>query len=313
MNSYSRISLLATCGVAILLIGCRGSVRQEKAKVVGTKSPQSFNQVRKAAEKGDAKAQFELAEMYFQGEGVAQDSDEGIRWCRKAADHGNAQALMYLAHGVDPAEAARLHRKAADLGDAEAQFILGEDYYGGRGVPRDKEAAIQWYQQAAERGHLQAQLYLATMYSSGEASASKPNYGVAAYWFRMAADQGDANAQGNLGIMYRNGDGVIQDYAEAVRLCSAAADKGESFAQATLGEMYQHGQGVIQDYVKAHMWFNIAASRALFPFAQQMCAKQRDLVASKMTPAQVAEAQRMAREWKPQRQAIGPGENDAHP
>jgi TPR repeat protein len=114
--------------------------------------------------------------------------------------------------------------------------------------------------------------------------------------------------------MYRNGEGVTQDYVEAVRLCSAAAEKGEYAAQATLGEMYQHGQGVLQDYEKARMWFNIAASRAAsIPYLQQEYAKQRDLVASKMPPDQIAEAQRLARDWKPQQQGGNPGVHDAHP
>jgi TPR repeat protein len=170
MNSYSRIALLTTCGVAILLIGCREISRQEKSKVAGAKSPQSFNEVRKAAEHGDAKAQLALGDLYVRGEGVAQDSAEGIRWCRKAADQGNIQALKYLALllGYDHAEVVRLHRKAADLGDAETQYLLGEDYYQGQGVPKDKEAATLWYRRAAEQGYLQAQIQLGEMYFFGE-------------------------------------------------------------------------------------------------------------------------------------------------
>ncbi len=58
--------------------------------------------------------------------------------------------------------------------------------------------------------------------------------------------------------------------------------------------MYHNGRGVTQDYVQAHMWFNLAAARGLkFP------EKRRDRLAKKMTPAQIAEAQKLAREWKP--------------
>ena len=59
------------------------------------------------------------------------------------------------------------------------------------------------------------------------------------------------------------------------------------------------GKGVPQDYVATHMWFNLAASRAEDAAIRDMAAKERDLVASMMTPAQIAEAQRMAREWAP--------------
>ena len=60
--------------------------------------------------------------------------------------------------------------------------------------------------------------------------------------------------------------------------------------------MYEDGRGVPQDYVRAHMWFNLAASGAS---GHDWMIKYRDLVAAKMTPDQIAEAQRMAREWKP--------------
>jgi TPR repeat protein len=58
--------------------------------------------------------------------------------------------------------------------------------------------------------------------------------------------------------------------------------------------MYALGQSVPQDYVKAHLWFNIAAYNGL-----QEAIKSRDTAASQMTPAQLVEAQKLAREWKP--------------
>ena len=58
--------------------------------------------------------------------------------------------------------------------------------------------------------------------------------------------------------------------------------------------MYERGQGAPQDYVQAHMWFNLAAARG-----NADAARKRDLVAAKMTPAQIAEAQKLVREWKP--------------
>jgi hypothetical protein len=69
-----------------------------------------------------------------------------------------------------------------------------------------------------------------------------------------------------------------------------------------LGEMYREGQGVPQDYVQAHKWYNLAAAN--YTSASQTkyrddAVKNRDALARKMTPAQIAEAQRLAREWKP--------------
>ena len=62
--------------------------------------------------------------------------------------------------------------------------------------------------------------------------------------------------------------------------------------------MYNNGQGVPQDYVQAHKWVNLAASRATEEVAERS-RLMRDKLAKIMTVSQVAEAQRLAREWQP--------------
>ncbi len=113
------------------------------------------------------------------------------------------------------------------------------------------------------------------------------------------AVQGYAYAQAELGSMYAAGRGVAQDYAEAASWYQKAADQGNATAQGKLAGLYARGLGVPQDYVLAHMWYNLAASRAECVSAHHEMAERRDLIAAKMTPAEIAEAQRMAREWKP--------------
>jgi TPR repeat protein len=78
-----------------------------------------------------------------------------------------------------------------------------------------------------------------------------------------------------------------------------AADQGNVLAQVNLGLLYERGRGIPQDYERAHMWFNLAASRAEDAETLNFAVKNRDALAAKMTPAQIAEAQRMAREWVP--------------
>ena len=73
-----------------------------------------------------------------------------------------------------------------------------------------------------------------------------------------------------------------------------SADKGDAGAQFSLGFMYQKGLGVPQDYVRAYMWFDLAAAQGT-----KGAAEWRELIAARMTPAQIAEAQKLAREWKP--------------
>ena len=113
-------------------------------------------------------------------------------------------------------------------------------------------------------------------------------------WYRKAAEQGYARAQHNLGMMYRDGEGVPRDYAEALKWFSKAAVQGDARAQASLGIMYTIGSGVPQDYVLALMWSNLAASQE-----NEGAISLRELVAGMMTFKQFAEAQKLAREWKP--------------
>jgi hypothetical protein len=103
----------------------------------------------------------------------------------------------------------------------------------------------------------------------------------------------------HLGFLYYSGSGVPQSFVEAAKWYRLAADHGVAEAQHDLGVMYMTGQGVPQDYVLAHMWLNLAASQipASKKEDRDEAVKARDLVASKMTPEQIAEAQKRARDW----------------
>ena len=135
----------------------------------------------------------------------------------------------------------------------------------------------------------------------GHAAYERGDYSEAARWCRLGAEQGDHKAQFMLGGLYANGKGVPQDHAEAAKWWSLAAEQGAAPAQNNLASAYALGEGVPQDYVLAHMWYNLASSR--FPASagnwRSSAARLRDLTAARMTPAQIAEAQKLAREWKP--------------
>ena len=151
--------------------------------------------------------------------------------------------------------------RSAEQGDADVQFSLGVGYVKGRGVPQD--------------------------------------YGAARKWFQLAAEQGHAAAQFNLGLMYASGLGVPRDYGEAVRWYRKAAKQGNAAAQHNLGMEYALGESVPRNYVEAYMWLNLAVSRESGAKAKSYV-KDRDAVAGEMTPQQIAKAQRLAREWKPE-------------
>ena len=86
------------------------------------------------------------------------------------------------------------------------------------------------------------------------------------------------------------------DYATVLRLWRPLAEQGHAWAQFNLGVIYYNGRGVKRDYVIAHKWLNLAAAKG-----HKAAASLRDFFAKRLTPAQIAEAQRLAREWKPKK------------
>ena len=175
---------------------------------------------------------------------------------------------------------------------------LAADLQAGMAAERGEDAtALEEWRPLAEQGDAEAQARLGGMYLSGQGVTQ--DYAEAVKWYRLAAEQGYADAQDELGAMYMDGQGVTQDYAEAARWYRLAAEQGETSAQFALGFMYNRGRGITQDYVQAHMWLNLAAGRMPPGLLRDTAAGSRDTIAKRMTPAQVAEAQRLAREWRP--------------
>ena len=154
----------------------------------------------------------------------------------------------------------------------------------------DYATALRELKPLAEQGNAEAQYLLGVMYGSGDGVPQ--DYKEAVKWYRKAAEQGNAEAQYSLGLMYATERGVPQDYKEAAKWFRKAAEQGNAEAQYLLGAMYVRGEGVLQDYVQAHMWCNIAGVNG-----SEQGTSGRDRLAAKMTPAQIAEAQKLAREW----------------
>lgn len=111
--------------------------------------------------------------------------------------------------------------------------------------------------------------------------------------------KGDAEAQFDLGKNYETGRiGLPKDFVQAEHWYREAANQGEPFAQASLGILYGFGKGVTPDLVQALMWYDLAADHTSGG-DQVSIVEMRDDLASRMTPQQVAEARRLAKEWKP--------------
>ncbi len=171
---------------------------------------------------------------------------------------------------------------------AWADFQAGVDAY----LRGDYATALCEFRPVAEQGDAEAQYNLGLLYDNGWGVPQ--DYGQARQWFEKAASQGVADAQFNLGMLYASGHGVSQDYVQAWQWYEQAAAQGHAAAQLRLGLLYAHGRGVQKDYVQALKWHNLTAANGA-----EVAGRHRDALAEQMTPAQIAEAQKLAREWKP--------------
>jgi len=160
-----------------------------------------------------------------------------------------------------------------------------------------KEATANEVRKLAEEGNMIAQNKLGQFYKFGRGVPQ--NYGQAKRWFEEAAKQGHAGAQINLGMLYLQEDAPPRSPQMAIFWFSRAAEQGVVPAFAKLGQMYQEAQGVPEDFVQAYMWFHLAATNGEAPSAER-----RDILATKMTYAQITEAQKRAQEWKPTRKSL---------
>jgi serine/threonine-protein kinase len=183
---------------------------------------------------------------------------------------------------------------AAEL-QARAQnaYEEGLRYERGQGVPRDEAEAAKRFRAAADLGHPAAQGMLGLYYYEGRGGLPR-DFAEAANFFRQAAEKGDGRGMNGIGLLYFTGrGGLAKDEATAVKWIRRAADQGYSIAQNNLGTMTESGRGTPQDLVAAHMWYALAAAAGNAEAAQN-----RDRLARRLTPEQIAEARARADEWK---------------
>jgi tetratricopeptide (TPR) repeat protein len=154
----------------------------------------------------------------------------------------------------------------------------------------DYADAAKWYRLAANAGHSRAQGQLGLMYAIGQGVPKDTT--LAVKWARAAAEQNDEFSQTYLGDLYINGRGVPVDHAEGAKWCRLAADKGNVVAQMLLGSLYHNGQGVPRDLVRAYILFSLAARERPNANPEHILQAKslRDLVATKVTPLEIAGA-----------------------
>lgn len=143
---------------------------------------------------------------------------------------------------------------------------------------------------AAKQGDAAAQYRLGRAYLLGEGLPQ--SYEKALLWFDLSAKQNNPDALSHLGLAYLMGQGVPRHKGRAFEFYRQAAELGHAGAQSLIALMYLQGDGVNFSQIRAYLWFHIAADNG-----HPNAGKNRDIIAQKMTPDQIIEAQKLAQQW----------------
>lgn len=227
----------------------------------------TIDELKAKAEEGDASAQYELGNAYYDGFKVPKDNELAYTYTKLAADQGHAPAQSFLGflylegRGVNQNYGMALHyyKLSADQGFAEGQYRLGYLYRTGAGVEKDNRAAAYYYKLAADQGYAKAQLALGRLYYKGEGVAQ--DYLTAYNLLKQASDNNNAEATALIGTMHYNGEGVSKDVEKAFLCYSIAAEQGNATGQNRLAIMYADGEVVEKDLERAFHYYKLAADQ----------------------------------------------------
>jgi TPR repeat protein len=307
-------AFIILAGMVILSAGCASDPYQKGFKAYRSGDyATAMQELSTLAERGDAEAQLHLGLMYRDGQGVLPNPREAEKWLQRSAEQENVMARIALASMYadrqgfiqDDVKALMWFNFAVVQGSNEAVPLrdslllrmtpaqVAEAQRLGREFKSEKEyqGMVRDLKPLAESGDAAAQMKLGILYYRGR--GVDRDYAEAARLFRLAAEKGDPYAQSNLAYMCELGEGVPQDYGEAARWYLKAAEQGNIQAQFYAGRLYEKGQGVPQNDVIALSFYILASAKG-----EARATTERDRLTVWMSPDQVAEAQRRAREFK---------------
>jgi TPR repeat protein len=248
----------------------------------------------------DHRAQAEIADRYIDGRYVPKDWETGICWYRAAAQNGSSYAEYWLGifyqNGWVVKEsatvAAHWFTLASRHGDhVAAERQVAERYaYDDSGV-HDMGKALVWYERAAAKHDLKAELALGNFYTTSHESGDIHR---ALSWYGKASAQHSVEADYNIGQIYYRGVGIKQDYAQAHKWLLKAAERGYHPAQYDLAEMYYRGRGVHKDWIKSYAWLELSHAADNNPAAIEL----EDMLVTHFTPEQLTLASNLTSEYR---------------
>lgn len=183
-------------------------------------------------------------------------------------------------------------RDAALAGNVAAQFDVGSRLADGRGMARDPQLAMRWFEQAAAAGHGPSQYRLASLYREGRGVTKDSN--LAFQWFDRAAAQGHVLAMHNAAVLLAEGVHGAPDYAGAALWFKRAAEHGVKDSQFNIAILFARGLGVNQDIGEAYRWFSIAANQG-----DVDAGKKRDDMAQRLSKEQLNAENEKVKTFRP--------------
>jgi len=225
--------------------------------------------------------------MYYYGEGIKSNISQADKLLHLAADQNHIKAIQFLKKIENDKDEVKKEDLPAyefvqeqvyeDYG--ENKYRMGINYSLGNGVEQNIEKSIKYLTEAAESGHLKAQLKLASMYEKG--NVIEKNITLAANMYELAAKQGHPIAQHNLGVMYINANGVVKNYKEAYQWFKKSAEQGYAKSQYNLGLLYYYGIGTSKNNENAYFWLILSSangyveSKEVLPFIESLLSKRQ--------------------------------------
>jgi formylglycine-generating enzyme required for sulfatase activity len=272
-----KIRILLVAVVAVLMMAACGPspeelVRQGKEHYDNDNYTEAMACFQKAAEKGNAEAEYHIGELYDYGFGVDEDDEIAADWYKKSAEKGYAEAqdrlasMYFVGNGVgkDYEKAAKWAQKALEQGDyCQSMVVLGTLYSIGEAVPQDHKKAVYYLEKAIDvwpDAIMPLNVTLTMLYLEGDGTQDDEK---AIEMVSYSNKVGRCEAMNAIGMAYYTGEDVNQNYAKAFKWIEKSANCGYAEGQCNLGWLYYNGEGVTKSIQDAKYWWQKAADQGL--------------------------------------------------
>ncbi len=193
-----NIILLLTVATTINLTANPFMSIANNSQTSKTETSQKYFYAKRAAERGNAQAQYDLGLMYATGNGVQKNEALALTWFNRASQNNFAQVLK-VKEVTSPSKMSQkfiFAKEAAKKGNARAQFDLAMMYHKGEGIKRNEKLAFNYFHKAARNNSVEAKFQMGINFSEGRGVRKQTQ--LAKYWFKLAAKAGHRTAMAHL-------------------------------------------------------------------------------------------------------------------